>query len=65
MIQNGQLRQDMNTVVDCFSGMDGSLHYVKLCKHINKLEQRARTDRQALYELTVIREFARIVKDVD
>jgi hypothetical protein len=64
VIQNEQLRRDMNFVVDSFSGMDGSIHYMKLCKHINKLEKSAKTDRQALDELTIIQEFARIVVNV-
>ena len=54
----------MNSVVDSLTRMDGGIHYMKLCKHINKLEKNAKDDRQALYELTIIREFARIVVNV-
>lgn len=64
MIVNDQIRVSMNSVVDSLTRMDGGIHYMKLCKHINKLEKNAKDDRQALYELTIIREFARIVMNV-
>lgn len=64
MILNPQLRIDMNLVVDCFTKMDGGIHYVKLCKHINKLERMARTDPEAAKELAIIRTFSRIVVNV-
>lgn len=64
MIQNDHLRQEMNSVVDAFTKMDGGIHYVRLCKHINKLERLSKRDAKALYELTIIREFARIVVNV-
>lgn len=54
----------MNFVVDCFSGMDGSIHYAKLCKYINKLERNLEIDPKALQELTIIRAFARIMVDI-
>jgi hypothetical protein len=54
----------MNSVVDAFTKMDGGVRYGKLLKHIEKLERRANKDRQALYELTIIREFARIVANI-
>lgn len=65
MIQNDHLRQEMNSVVDTFTKMDGGIHYVRLCKHINKLERLSKRDSKALYELTIIREFARIVVNVE
>jgi hypothetical protein len=65
VIRDANLRRHMNFVVDVFAGMDGSLHFMKLCKAINKWEKQSLTDPVAAERLEVVRKFSQLVVSIE
>ena len=65
MIVSDRMRRGMNFVVDSLTGMDGGIHYMKLCKRINTLEKQAKNNPEAAHQLKVIEDFCSWVTSVE